>query len=98
LHAQKCSDVDKPLENIPVSSNFLVVSRSLNMQTFVMIDTAFSQKLESDVGIYMLPAEQSMFFGSLYPPFDQVSDFPKSSQGQQYRWLDERLLVTQLYF
>jgi hypothetical protein len=57
LHAQKRSGVDKPLENIiPVYSYFLIVLCSLNTQTFVMIDAAFSLKLESDVGIYMLPA------------------------------------------
>lgn len=53
LHAQKRSGVDKPLENIHVSSYFLVVLHSLNIQTLVIIDAAFSKKLESVVVIFM---------------------------------------------
>jgi hypothetical protein len=56
LHTPKRSGVNKQFDNIPVSSYFIVVLCSLNTQNFIIIDATFSQKLESDVGIYMLPA------------------------------------------
>jgi hypothetical protein len=64
------------------------------------IDAVYSQKFESDVGIYtrMLLfchlAERSMFFGSLYPPFDQGSDFPKSTQGNTGSLMKVSLLTS----
>ena len=83
-----CSRTHPSLIPRPPSWSMRLFSRCLNLMWAIICSLLLFYRL----------AEQSMFFRSLYPPFDQGSDFPKSRQGQQYRRLDERLPVNQLIF